>query len=327
MTDMGKTRQFDRHLPPRMRLRGRVYYHVYYFESQQKWVKLSDNYADAIALYYQREGVQPAGTTVGDALSRYENEILPGKADTTQREYKRYIAKLRETFGDCRLSSVRRSDVAQYLDRRSAKIEGNREVACFSSVYQSAIRWGWTDENPCRGAPRNTEKRRMRLPADAELNALRLAASEQMQCMIDLVLLTGLRKSDLLKIRLSDLTEQGLRITIQKTGVAAVFIWTDALREVVNTAKSLRRRVGTFYLFATRAGQPYTSSGFDSIWQRLTTRAEIKEVTFHDLRRWAITQAERQGGLDYAQAVGAHKSRQATERYIVPGERIIRPLK
>lgn len=196
--DMGRAKIHNKHLPPRMVLRHGAYYHTPRIGGHQQMVRLSANFTEAINLYYQREKRTLAGSTVNDALSRYDREVLPGKAPKTQRDYRRYIPRLREVFGDCRLASVRRSDVAQYLDRRSAKIEGNREIACLSSSFQSAIRWGWCDDNPCRGAPRNPERRRLRVPSDAELAAIRMAASEQLHCMVDLVLLVGLRKSDLL---------------------------------------------------------------------------------------------------------------------------------
>lgn len=79
-------------------------------------------------------------------------------------------------------------------------------------MTKATIRWGWCDENPCRGAPRNPESKRKRLPSDAELAAIHVVAGQQLCCMVDLVLLIGLRKGDLLKIRLSDLTDRGVRI-------------------------------------------------------------------------------------------------------------------
>ena len=325
--DMGRTKIHNKHLPPRMVFKHGAYYHTPRIGGRQPMVRLSANFTEAINLYYKREQRTLAGSTVNDALSRYDREVLPGKAPKTQKDYRRYIWRLREVFGDCHLTSVRRSDVAQYLDRRSAKVEGNREVACLSSAFQAAIRWGWCDENPCRGAPRNTERKRLRLPTDAELAAIHMAASEQLCCMVDLVLLIGPRKSDLLKIRLPDLTDRGVRIEVQKTGAIVTFEWSEALREVIDRARGLRRRVGSLYLFANRRGQQYTTGGFDSIWKSCLKRAGVKGLIFHDLRRWAINQAHKKGGLDYAQAIGAHKSRQATEGYLVPGEIVVRPLR
>ena len=328
--EVGRQKLHNTHLPPRMVLRHGAYYHTPRIDGRQQMVRLSSDFGEAINIYYQREARTLAGSTVNDALSRYDREVLPGKAAKTQKDYRRYIrdpGALRKVFGDSQLTSVRRSDIAQYLDKRSAKIEGNREIACLSSVFQSAIRWGWCDENPCRGAPRNPERQRTRLPSEAELAAIRVAASQQLCCMVDLVLLIGLRKGDMLKIRLSDLTDRGVRIEVQKTGAVAIFEWSEALRDVVDLARRLRRRVGSLYLFANRQGQRYTTSGWDCIWKRTLMRAGVKGLTFHDLRRWAINQAQRQGGLDYAQAIGAHKSRRSTEGYLVAGEQIVRPLR
>lgn len=328
--DVGRTKKHNSHLPPRMVLRHGAYYHTPRIGGRQQMVRLSADFAEAINLYYQREQRTLAGSTVNDALSRYDREVLPGKAAKTQKDYRRYIrhpGALRKVFGDSHLTSVRRSDIAQYLDKRSAKIEGNREIACLSSVFQSAIRWGWCDENPCRGAPRNPERRRQRLPSEHELAAIHIAANDQLCCMVDLVCLIGLRKADLLKIRLSDLTDRGVRINVQKTGAAVTFEWSEALREVIDRARGLRRRVGSLCLFANRRGQQYTTGGFDSIWKSALRRADVKGLTFHDLRRQAINEANRQGGLDYAQAIGAHKSRTSTESYLVPSEITVRPLR
>ena len=85
--------------------------------------------------------------------------------------------------------------------------------------------------------------------------------------------------------------------------------------------------VGSLYLFATQRGQPYTANGFAANWKVRLKRSGVSGVSFHDFRRWAITEAQRLGGLDYAQAVGVHKSRQATERYVVAGESVVRPLR
>ncbi|CAN5818326.1 hypothetical protein BH20PSE1_BH20PSE1_01610 [soil metagenome] len=324
---VGRQKKHNTHLPPRMLFKHGAYWHTVREDGRQCWTRLSANFTESIRLYYQREVRTLTGTTVHDAIARYEREVLPGKAAKTQRDYRAYLGRLRPIFGDSQLASVRRSDIAQYLDRRSARIAANREVACLSSVFRNAIRWGWCDDNPCLGAPRNPEHRRTRLPSDAELAAIRVAAREQMRSMVDLELLTGLRKGDLLKIRLSDITDRGLRVEVHKTGAVVIFEWSVELRTVIDAARRLRRRVGSMYLYANLKGRRYTDSGWDSLWKRTLVRAGITGLTFHDLRRWVITEAKRQGGLDYAQAVGAHRSRQATERYVIESEAVVRPLR
>jgi integrase len=89
----------------------------------------------------------------------------------------------------------------------------------------------------------------------------------------------------------------------------------------------LRRRIGTLWLFASRDGQPYTVSGFNSIWRRLVKRSGVQDVHFHDIRAKSITDAKRLGGLDYAQALAGHESRNTTEGYIKSKEsERVRPL-
>ena len=60
----------------------------------------------------------------------------------------------------------------------------------------------------------------------------------------------------------------------------------------------------------------YTVSGFDSIWRRLVQRSGLKDVPFHDIRAKALTDAKRDGGLDYAQALAGHESRNTTGGYV-----------
>lgn len=323
---MGRPKEHNRHLPPRMRFLHGAYHHEFYEAGRKRSKRLSADYSEAIRLYYDREGAQPAGSTVGHALNRYEAEVLPTKAGATQREYRRYIQRLREVFGDCGLESVKRRDVAMYLDRRTAKVEGNREIACLSSVYRSAIRWGWCDDNPCAGAPRNTEPKARRIPTEAEIAAIRLAANEQFRCIVDLARLIGLSRSDLIKIRLSDVTERGLRVVRQKTKTARLYVWTPTLREIIGRARALRRRAGSVYLFARRDGQPYTPNGFDAILAGICRKAGVKGVMTHAIRRFAITRSSEAKGLDHAQAIGGHKSRQATEIYVIRPEVEVEPI-
>ena len=100
---MGRRKLRNKHLPPRMVWRHGAYYHTPRIDGRQHMVRLSADFTEAINLYYQREQRTLAGSTVHDALSRYDREVLPGKAAKTQKDYRRYIGRLRKVFGDCHL--------------------------------------------------------------------------------------------------------------------------------------------------------------------------------------------------------------------------------
>lgn len=125
MDCMGRNKKHNTHLPPRMLFRHGAYWHTPRLEGRQRWDRLSSDFTEAMRLYYQREARTVAGSTVHDAIARYEREVLPGKAAKTRKDYRSYLGRLRPIFGDSKLTTVRRSDIAQYLDRRSAKTSAN----------------------------------------------------------------------------------------------------------------------------------------------------------------------------------------------------------
>ncbi len=206
--------------------------------------------------------------------------------------------------------------VAQYLDSHDHKVSANREIALLSSIFSHAMRWGWCDHNPGKGVHRHSEKPRKRYLKDWELERLCEVSSDQFRYIIDLAYLTAMRKGDLLRISLSDVREGGLYVQQVKTGKRQVFDMDPELRALLRKIRNLRRRVSSMSLFCTRTGQPYSVSGFDSIWRRLVQRSGLKDVHFHDIRAKALTDAKRDGGLDYAQALAGHESRNTTEGYV-----------
>ena len=101
-----------------------------------------------------------------------------------------------------------------------------------------------------------------------------------------------------------------------KTGGRLIYLWDSALRSVVDRIKAMRRPIRGLHLFCTRSGQPYTSSGFDSIWQRAMRKAietgALKErFTEHDIRAKTATDDP----LNAQQRLG-HKNRSMTDRYV-----------
>ncbi len=81
-----------------------------------------------------------------------------------------------------------------------------------------------------------------------------LAAPPRIAAMVELVLVTTLRKTDVLKIKLEDLHEEGLYIKVSKSGRERTYQWSPGLREAIKKAKALPRRAGAVYLFTTGAG-------------------------------------------------------------------------
>ncbi len=85
------------------------------------------------------------------------------------------------------------------------------------------------------------------------------------------------------------------------------------------------------YLFYNLKGQKYTSSGFQSNWQKLMVKAVKtgtlqKRFTFHDIRRKAASDMESKLGRESARKLLGHADQKTTGIYI-SGIQSVKPLK
>lgn len=317
---MGRRRASKLDLPPRVYLKHGAYYHV---TRENKWVRLSTDRAEACAKWAKLQGIDDAPSgTVGELIRRYLTEVSPLKSERSKHDDESAAQLLIAVFGDMAPAELQPTHVAGYLDRRGAKAptRANREIALLSHVFTKAIRWGLLERNPCRGVERLPEKKRERYVTDDEFDRCRAAAGEPIATMMDLALLTAMRQEDMLSLKLSNLTDDGIDHVQAKTGTRLVISWTDELRAVVERALAMhktRRAERSAFLLAKRKGGRYSQSGFQTMWQRVQHqwgKAGNERFTWHDLRAKALTDADAQGGN--AQALAGHASAQMTQRYI-----------
>ena len=171
------------------------------------------------------------------------------------------------------------------------------------------------------------------LPSKRRKGSIRM-----LQAYIRLKLLTGMRRTDLLRLRMSDLREDGISVTPSKTarssGKRIIYEWTDELRQAVEQAKAARPVHISPWLFCNRRGESYlkddgSANGFDSLWQRYMARllaeTEITErFQERDLRAKCATDAE---SLERARQLLAHASDATTKRVYRRGPERVKPLR
>lgn len=283
-----------------------------------KAVFLGRNYAEAMKRWAEVSARPQDLSTLGAVIDRYMREVAPTKAPRTYQDYIEQAKRLRAVFGHMRPDELTPPDIYEYMDRRGAPVRANREKSLLSAIYGYAIRWGAAKDNPCRLVSRNTERPRTRLVLDAEVERFKQYLTAQLQAYLDLKCLTGMRKGDLLALRLDAITPDGLAVRHGKTGHRLVYEWTEELREVVDRIRALRRPVTSLHLFITeRTRKPYTTKGFNSNWQRAMqafVAAGGARFTEHDLRAKVVTEA-REAGQD-AQKLAGHKNSAMTDRYV-----------
>lgn len=250
------------------------------------------------------QGGYTLSRTIGDLLDRYTVEVVPLKRPATSRNNLISIQRLKGTFGHIPVWEFKTPMAFEYRARfNDRKVAANRDLEVLSHLFSKAIEWGVisNDQHPLRGLRyKNPSSPRCRYVEDWEVQEALKVASPFLSAYIQLKLTLGLRKGDMLSLKLSDRKDDGIHVLPSKTadssGKRTIYTPTPARLKAWEEALSVKPKRGrnSDYLFCTRDGEPYLkedgqSSGFDSQWQRFMRKAiqetDLKsKFTENDLR-------------------------------------------
>jgi len=273
------------------------------------------------------------------ALDKYLIEVVPTKAHATQRSNGYSINRLRQGFSGVKIRQIKPSLIYQYREyiaKNLSEKHYNLDHEVLSHVFTKCIEWGAIDAHPMvnKGVVKFPTKRRTRYVEDWELEEFLSAAPPFIVAYVNLKMLLGQDKGDMLSIKISAIQKDGLLIEPRKKTskkrqearkrLFPFFIECEStgLREALDDIQALPRPIGSIWLFCTRRGQPYiketgTTSGFDSLWQRAMKKALAEtdlaeKFTEHDLRAKvasdAATDEDAQRQLDHGSAQTTRKT-------------------
>lgn len=306
---MARPRKLRTDLPECVYFRSGAYYYVI----GGVWTRLGKTYKEAM-LAWAELVKQPGGpvVTVSDLLDRYTLEVIPTKSERTQKDNRNELRYLRAFFGSMPVRGVRPKHVAEYISTREAKVRANREVALLSHAFNKAILWEIATTNPC-SVPglRNIEKPRDRYVTDEEIEHFKEWCPEWLKTYIDLKLLLGLRKQDMLELHWAGMDDRSIFVHTQKTGVKLAIARTTEVNSVLG-----RILTKSGHLFQTTSGKAYSSEGFDSAWQRAKAKYLSnggQPFNEHDLRGKVATDMN---NLESAKNLLGHSSITMTEDYV-----------
>ncbi len=334
---MPRRRTKDTDMPARVYKHGRWYRFVP--PPPGKPIKLGTTKPEALRKYAELMEKGEA-LTIDHLLDRYYAEVTPTKAKSTQYTDKSAVKVLKAWCGKVGIQELRRQHVFQFMDERGKQSPGNanKELSLLKMAYQRAIRWGYCEDNPASGVDLATvhPARRPYLP-DGMMYGMRdiclQHGREYIAFAIELGYLTGLRRGDILGLKLSDVTSQGILTTISKSGKMgappkeALVEWNDHLRALVSRIKASCKAKGAFYLVHKGDGQRLSTTWFNNSWQ-YTMRKYIESGgqrwQFKDLRAKHATDVEEAGGDPTRNLT--HSNPATTKRHYLLKPIKIRPL-
>jgi integrase len=245
-------------------------------------------------------------------------------APETRRKYAQNAKQIANTpmksgdpFGMVDAEQITPGAIRRYMDARKntdgspAPVAANREKAFLSACYSWAVERDMLSKNPCKDVKRNTEQARTRYPTPAEYAQIFALAEKHphIQCAMEFAYLCRMRLCEVLDMRQSDITPEGLHIRRRKGSRGNITLWTPRLEAAVKLSRSLPMpQVIPIdpHLIRGFSGDKLTESGFQSTWQRIMRAAAeqgMERFTFHDLKAGGISDTEG----DKQQASG-HKS-------------------
>jgi len=311
----------NRGLPERWRHKHGAYYYRVPPGLEELWdgkkeYHLGKTLPAAYKEWAKRLGSIDRTNTIGQLLDRYALEVVPTKAPATQHSNNRELKEIRNVFGHEPLGSMTPQKIYQYMDKRTAKSRGRKEIALLSHAYTKAVEWGLIDRHPFKTEVRlEGRKPRDRYIEDWEIAEVMKLESERkkgsilmVQAYIRLKTITGMARGDMLRLQPGqDFKDDGIHIqrhkTAKKTGKRTIYKWSPELTAAKDAALAARPVDIGPWLFCNKFGKGYIdeetgeASGWDSIWgrfmDRLLTETKVKErFTEHDLRAKAGSDAE-----------------------------------
>lgn len=303
-----RRRKTDRHLPACMYRKHGAYYLV----RQNKWVRLGTDLPSAMQRYSRLISAD-RGDMVGLIDRMLEDARGRVKARTLE-QYELAAQRLKTALVEFAVDEVQPHHVGQLMDHyRSTPNFANRMRTLLRQAFSIAVRTGLRESNPVTEIQPFAERKRTRYVADDEWHAIYGQASPTLRCMMDIAYYTAQRINDVLEIRLSDVTDEGIQFTQEKTGRRLLVSMTPELRDAIERAKRLHGS-RPMYLLGQRNGRIRSYRGARDLLCRAAERAGVDDIGWHDIRAKSITDAKRQG-LN-AQQLAGHTTEAQTVRYL-----------
>jgi integrase len=306
-----RPRKKDRHLPA-------CVYHVhgaYWLVKKGKWTRLGKELPSEF-----RTRIATRRNSFSDLIDAAMETIRPNVGLSTWGNYKTAAEKLKFSFSPIDPKTLTAADVWDFRDGCSDTPNmTNRCLSLLRQILNYAVRRRIIHSNPAIDVEPLEEKKRDRLLTMEEYQAIREKAGPRLQCIMDMLFLTGQRVNDVLRIKRSDLTDEGIYFKQQKTGSKVLVRWTPELKALVETIKGLYL-IPSITLFQNRRRKAPDYRSVILQWQTACKAANVTDAQLRDLRAMSLTLAELEG--KNPTMLAGHASPAMTKRYL-RGKKIV----
>lgn len=255
-------------------------------------------------------------TTLLELLDRYKRTITPTKKGQTSETYR--LVLRRHSMAGLSVDRLTASMVAAYRDDRLRLVSPSsvrRELAVLQHCLEIGRReWGvCLPKNPIAEIKKPAQglARQRRITA-VELERLRTALAKSRSHLlanaVHFAIHTGMRRSEILAIRWSDVSILAHTIHLLDT--------KNGQPRTVPLGPSAIAALPTKPADAAEPVFPMSANALRLAWERLKRRAGIEDLHFHDLRHEAVSRFFEMGlSVPEVSLIGGHKDTRMLFRY------------
>ena len=328
------------------RLRKRIYFEVNKMVNRQRIHRVIGRESEGMTLTLAKANVEklltearenrsqlPKGRkieqSIGEALKSYLKRLEETGGQNLDKKESHIRLHLTPFFGTIPLTHLNSFDIERY--RKARKEAGakpatvNRELSTLLHLYSMAEEWKWIKHKPCKIKMAAVDNRRMECLTKQEaqrlLNVAQADRNPHIYLFIAIGLGTGMRRSEILSLRLENLhlAQRQVFLPQAKAGARTQPI-TENLVQLIEQYLRVRS-VTSPWLFPS-VGSVKSNVGhttcIEEPFKRVVELAGLdsKRITPHVLRHTAISNLVMAGiDIPTVQAISGHKTTQMVMRY------------
>ena len=277
-------------------------------------------------------------------FDKWRKKVIKDRSDATPKDPARAIVWrtvtrnllssyliIEKAFRDFDIKNIAPADVAEFVDQWEGRRSAQTYKASLSKFFEWCCRKGVLEHNPAKEVSVEAPPKRDVYITHEQFTAVcahllvgedkkPTRTGEMVKCYVELLYMLFQRGTDVRLLRWDQITPEGIIFkptkTEKKAGTKVRWPITTQLEAVLATAKRVAT-MGSMYVISNEQGQPYTTHGIATLFNRACKRAKIVGITLKDIRSMASTDAIQQGySREQLKVAIAHTDMSTTDGYI-----------
>lgn len=255
------------------------------------------------------------GTFSALCVAYYESHGFAARRPVTRATYRNTLERFRLKNGDRIAKEMRRSDVLRIIDRMADRPSAANHLL---QVLRILMRFG-LDRGLIENDPTH-KVRKLKIEGDGfpdwtdeqiQIYRDKWESGTKQRLAFELLLETGQRRGDVVKMGRQHIKAGRLRLTQSKTGIKINIPVTAALQTELDQVPA-----GQMTFLHTGKDAPFTPAGFGNWFREQCDRAGLGFVSAHGLRKAKARQLAEAGcTVHEIMAITGHKTMSEVERY------------